>query len=164
MSYVVSGAIYDGDALIFRTTSAYPVLTRGSGNKSEIIMERMSASLSKGRGGPISGVPWAVTEIAGEAIAEDDPPMLTLDGEGRFGFYGGCNRFSGQAEIGEDGTFSMPENFAGTLMACPPEREQLERAVLEAFRTVTAYHREGSGLALQDEAGTTVMRFEERPD
>ena len=167
-TYTVSGAIYQGDALIFRTTTAYPVLTRGAGDRADIVLERMSAPIipasADGTAGGITGLAWAVVEIAGAAVEAQDPPTLTLDAENNFALYGGCNRFVGTAEIGEDGQFRLPENFAGTLMACPPEREQLERRVLEAFRSVTGYARNENGLALMDEAGETVMRLVERPE
>ena len=58
----------------------------------------------------------------------------------------------------------MPENFAGTMMACPEDRERLERDTLEALSAATGNVRNGSNLALTNEAGVPVLRLPEVPD
>jgi putative lipoprotein len=111
----------------------------------------------------IHGTTWAVYEIAGRIVVAEDPPTLTLDQGGQFGLYGGCNRFSGELDAGK-GSFRMPENFAGTMMACPEDRERLERDTLEALSEATGYVRNGSNLALTNEAGVPILRLREMPN
>lgn len=111
----------------------------------------------------ISGVPWTVTEVFGEAWQNDDPATLVIDGEMNFAIFGGCNRFTGQlAPFGLG--LAFPENIAGTMMACPDEVEALERRFLAALMQVSNYVRYGAGLVLMDSDGRAVLHFVETPE
>ena len=77
--------------------------------------------------------------------------------------FGGCNRFVGQVFLA-DGEIAFPENFAGTMMACPGEAEALERTLLETLRKVSGYVRYGTGLVMTDADGNGLLHFEERPE
>ncbi|MEM7074295.1 MAG: YbaY family lipoprotein [Pseudomonadota bacterium] len=163
-SYSVSAEILSGDTTLFRTTSNNPVITQGAPGSVALTLTQVSASDTGSGSQPrITGLAWAAYEIGGRAIAPEDPPTLTLDGQGRFGLFSGCNRFTGTATIG-DGTIAFPENFAGTLMACPENREQLQQQTLDAVRAATAFVRDGDLLALTDASGTATIRFRAQPE
>lgn len=162
MSYVASARILADGKTLFRTTSAYPVLTRGFPAETDLLLQSMrleAAPVETPQS--ISGYFWAVTEIDGRAVTGDDPPTLAFDEDGSFALYGGCNRFRGRAEI-IDGTISFPEPFAGTQRACADARMMLERDVLEALRTSKSYIRSGNGLMFEDGSGRLVLRLENR--
>lgn len=161
LTYTVAAKILSRDRVMFRSTTATPVLTRGAPASVELILEMMPRHTSgDDTNTSILGIAWAVYEIAGRAVIADDPPTLAIDAEGSFSLYGGCNRFTGTLSTA-DGAFTMPENFAGTLMACPELRERLERDTLDALSKATGYVRNGSTLALTNDAGVTVLRLRE---
>ncbi|MBS0124482.1 META domain-containing protein [Thetidibacter halocola] len=152
----VSATILAGDAPIFKGMEPAPDLATPLG-----IMLRMVDD--KAPTLPFAGIQWAVTEIAGEAWPNDDPATLIVDDGLAFSIFGGCNRFVGRLDVTDTG-IAFPENFAGTLMACPDTVEAAERRFLSALRLVAGYARDGSTLELTDAAGATVLRFAERPE
>jgi len=163
-TYTVAAKIISEDRVLFRSTTATPVLSRGAPNSAQLLLEMMPQQGEVDEAYQwIYGTTWAVYEIAGRMVVAEDPPTLTLDQGGQFGLYAGCNRFSGSLDS-DNGGFSMPGNFAGTMMACPEDRERLERDTLEALAAATGYVRNGSNLALTNEAGVTILRLREVPD
>jgi putative lipoprotein len=163
-TYTVSASIMSDRRVLFRSTTATPVLTRGAPSSAELVLQMMpSQDTGNDTGGFISGIAWAAFEIGGRMLSAEDPPTLTIDQDGNFGLYGGCNRFTGVLTA-QDGVLSMPDHFAGTMMACPGPREQLERDTLEALATAAGYHRNGSNLTLTNAAGAAVLRFREMPE
>ncbi|MDU8944291.1 YbaY family lipoprotein [Ovoidimarina sediminis] len=164
LTYTVAAKIISDGNVMFRSTTATPVLTRGAPRSTEIVLEMMPQRTgSSSPNQSIKGITWAAYEIAGRMLIADDPPTLSIDQNGQFALYGGCNRFTGTVDA-SDGEFSMPDNIAGTSRACPEERERLERDTLDALSTVTGYLRSGSNLALTNDAGVTVLRFREMPE
>ena len=100
----------------------------------------------------ITGVRWVATEVVGTPWINDEPATLTVDETMTFSIFGGCNRFTGEVPVAA-GWVSFPENFAGTLMACPNEMEEQERRFLAALSRVSGYIRHGNGLVLTDDMG-----------
>jgi len=167
-SYTVAARILTGNRVLFRTTSAYPVLTRGAGTKVELLAQMSKDKAAAPSPAGIAGVEWAVTEIGGRALVADDPPTLHLDDKGSFGLFGGCNRFTGKVAVKAGqagrGDLRFPPNFAGTMRACVPPRDKLEKDMLAALARVTGYLREGRRLSLTDAQGLVVLRLVERPE
>ena len=162
-TYTVAAKIISGNRVLFRSTTATPVLTRGAPNAAKLVLEMMPRQAdSNGTNEPIFGTTWEAFEIVGRVLVAEDPPTLTLDESGEFGLYGGCNRFSGTLSA-NDGVFIMPDNFAGTMKACPEAREQLERDMLDALAAATGYQMRDSNLVLTNDAGVTLLRLREMP-
>ena len=164
MSYVVAARILSGERVLFRTTSAHPVITRGSPEHADLVLERMSG----GQSGPVSvphiaGVSWSVTEIAGRALVADDPPTIAFLEDGSFSMYGGCNRFHGKAEV-SNGQIAFLQPTAGTSRACPPNRMKLEQDILHALEKTVAYQRVETNLAFRNASGVVTARFREAPE
>ena len=158
-TYSVRGQIYSGDTVIFRSDTVTPVLTRGAPDQVELVLIQAAAVPA---GNSISGVNWTVFEIGGRAFIGEDPPTIAFDADGNFGLYGGCNRFTGTATIG-DGTISFPEAFAGTRRACAPPRDSLEQSMLEVTKNATGYVRNDDLLTLTNAAGVPLARFRGGP-
>ncbi|AEF41531.1 META domain-containing protein [Hoyosella subflava] len=90
---------------------------------------------------PLSGTEWVVDSIIEQeaistsAALEEARPTLTIDQDGRATGTTGCNNFHGTAEIdGDQITFSP---LATTRMACLPDRDDIERAVLATLSSTT---------------------------
>ncbi len=154
MRYVVRGSIYDGRKLLFTTDTAYPVLTDGAGNQADLVLVQVS---NQGQA-MLENTKWIATEWGGEAPDTDKPPEISFGQDGAFGGSGGCNRFSGKAEISGN-AINFPDNMAATLMACPPPYDEIERQFFKALQRVVTFTRAGNELILTDAAGDTVLRF-----
>ena len=161
--YAVVADIWDGDKRLFRTTSRYSVLDGGDAATVEMVLTMAEGGGDAPEPGlPITGIEWAVTEVAVAPWGNDGPATLNIDTEMNVAIFGGCNRFVGAVTV-TGGQIAFPENLAGTLMACPPEVEELERGFLEALRGVVGYVRYGAGLILTDADGRALLHFVERP-
>ncbi|MEJ1995100.1 MAG: META domain-containing protein [Limibacillus sp.] len=163
LSYAVSAILFTEEGVLFRTTSAYPVLTRGASDSIEVHLEKMPERTQVAQAPEgLAGVAWSAFEIGGRALIVDDPPTLSFQEEGRFSLYAGCNRFTGVAEI--DGpAISFPTSMAGTRKACPGNREKLEQDTLSVVQDTARYELRGNLLSLLSSAGTVVARFQARP-
>ncbi|MGR3616357.1 MAG: YbaY family lipoprotein [Paracoccaceae bacterium] len=156
MSYSVSATIELNGKVLFRTTSNNPVLTRDAGTSVELLLQKMSAQQTSairldGR--------WTVFEIAGRAVVSDHAPVVDFSVPGSIGIKGACNSYVGQAEAnGSNLTFS--EQMAGTLKACVPEWEKLDKDLLTALQNGTRYEQHGDMLVFLNEAGVAQVRMQ----
>lgn len=161
-SYSVRGEIYSGDRVLFRSTTATPVLTRGAPDKVDLrLVQAEGTSERSVSTNPLAGVEWEVFELGGRMLVLEDLPTIVFEPNGRFGLYGGCNRLTGQADIGED-NIEFPKQMAGTRKACPDVQMKLEDDVLEALGASSGYVRNGDLLSLTNSNGVTKVRFRAR--
>jgi putative lipoprotein len=160
-NYVVVAGIWSGDRQIFQTTERHPAFAGGA---VDILLRMVGTDAdTTPPNRTLVGIQWAVTEVFGQPWGNDDPATLAIDPDGHFSMFGGCNRFNGElARLDRD--IHFPENFAGTLMACPEEVEALERRFLDAVRQVSHFVRYGGGLVMMDTDGNAVLHFVERPE
>ncbi|WP_108859380.1 YbaY family lipoprotein [Ruegeria sp. Alg231-54] len=154
MRYVVRGSIFQGDKLLFTTDTAYPVLTNGAGNTTDLMLVKVQPPGAA----VLENTNWTATGLNGAALETEKRPALSFAKDGAFSGSGGCNRFSGQAEIAGN-NIEFPDNMAATLMACPPPLDEVERQFLKALQGVTAYAFKGDTLVLLDSAGQSVVQF-----
>lgn len=70
----------------------------------------------------------------------------------------GCNRYSLTIDFTESGMLVGP--VAGTKMACPGVRMEIEEAYTQALTSAKDYELDGDTLTLLDEGGTPLLRFE----
>jgi putative lipoprotein len=162
--YAIVATIWSGDTMMFRTTTRHNAFSSDSVDGIEVLLTMVpvddnTLTVSKG----VAGVEWGVTEVMGDSWRNDDQATLTIDDEMNFSVFGGCNRFSGQLTLNER-TIAFPQNFAGTLMACPDDIEAMERRLLDALARATGYVRYGAGLVLTDTAGHALLHFEEHTE
>ncbi|MBE9636796.1 META domain-containing protein [Salipiger mangrovisoli] len=162
MSYIVAGKVRAGDSVVLRTTTAFPAITRDAPARPEITLEQTGtmpvADLPR-----ITGIEWAAFEIGGRMMVTEDPPSMAFNEDGTFSMYGGCNRFTGRAEIGA-GTLHVLQPLAGTRRACPEPRMNLDKAMVAALEQTTGFVRYGKNLSLTNAAGVAVLRLTERPE
>ncbi|MCA0873211.1 YbaY family lipoprotein [Seohaeicola saemankumensis] len=157
MSYTVQARILSGDVVLYRSTTAYPVLTRGAAGEVDIVVDRMAAPQAASADVPVGT--WQVGELGGRMLVAEKRPDLEFRDDGSFGGSTSCNRYRGTAEFTGDGGLSFPDNIAATLMACPPPYDKLERDFLKALGEVEGYVLNGDNLALVNGAGVAVIRL-----
>ncbi|ABV94880.1 conserved hypothetical protein [Dinoroseobacter shibae DFL 12 = DSM 16493] len=155
MTYTVSARLFSGREVIFRSTQAYPVLTRGAGSEVEITLEQARRAVPEPT---LTGTLWTVTEVDGAPARLPRPPTLELTEDGAAAVFAGCNRLAGRAEIGP-GTLSFPGPMAGTMMACPEPESLWERDMIAALEAVRRYEMEGEMLRLLDADGAVRIRL-----
>jgi len=79
------------------------------------------------------------------------------DGVQRLIGFGGCNRFFGAYEAGDDGHLSLPAPLGSTRMACPEPIMGLETQLMQALASVSGYSQDGDELTITYAGGT--LRF-----
>ncbi len=158
MTYAVRGAIYRGSELLFTTDTVHPVLTRGAGDTTDLVLVQVTARGSA----TLENTNWTAIGINGDVLSTERPPQISFAEGGAFSGTGGCNRFMGQAEL-SGSMIDFPDNIAATLMACPPELEQIEDQFFDALQGVSNYAVAGDSLVLLDAAGEPVLKFVRTP-
>lgn len=151
-SYAVHAEIRLNGRLLFISTTQTPVLTRGAGDTVEMVLSRVTSSVSG-----LEGTEWTVTQLGDQPIEMDRPPTLAFGLDGEFGAFGGCNTFRGQAQA-QDGALTVSDNLAGTLMACRDAINVLERRFLDLLRDSSVYAQVGEELVLKDAGGAVLIR------
>jgi putative lipoprotein len=154
MRYAVQAKILVGDKLLFINDTVHPVLQDENDTMAMMILKKVSADIGLG----LENTHWKVTQLSGKAVVSERVPEIQFAEGGAFGAKGGCNSYRGEAKV-SDGQIAFPDNMAGTLMACPPPLDKLEKDFLTALGQVTGYVRNGEVLALTNDAGIAVMRL-----
>ncbi|WP_171231205.1 YbaY family lipoprotein [Ruegeria sp. HKCCA4812] len=152
--YAVRASVMQGQKLLFTTDTVYPVLTHGAENSADLLMiqvQHQGAAM-------LENTEWVASGLNGAAVETEKRPELAFGQGGAFSGSGGCNRFSGQAEI-SDNRIAFPDNMAATLMACPPPLDEVERQFLKAMQSVTTFAMQGNALALLDAQGEPVIKM-----
>lgn len=152
--YVVRASIAQGHKLLFTTDTTYPVITDGTGNSADLMLVQVQAQGAT----MLENTQWTAATLNGAPIETDRRPELDLAEGGAFSGTGGCNRFSGQAEISGN-QIEFPDNMAATLMACPPPLDEVERGFFQAMQSVTSFALQGDALAFLDAAGEPVIKL-----
>ncbi|NOD34635.1 MULTISPECIES: YbaY family lipoprotein [unclassified Ruegeria] len=153
-SYAVRATVTTGQRLLFTTDTVYPVLTNEAGNSADLLLVQAQSQGSV----TIENTEWVAATLNGAPLETEKRPELSFGQGGSFGGSGGCNRFSGQAEISGN-RLTFPDNMAATLMACPPELDEVERAFLKTMQSVTSFAMEGDALALLNGDGEPVIKL-----
>ena len=97
---------------------------------------------------------WAVSSIAGAAVVGTSP-SLEFTTEGRAAGSGGCNRWMAPFTLtGEGLDFA---DATSTMMACPDDVMQAERAFLDALARVTRHDFDEAGNLLLKAGDETVI-------
>jgi putative lipoprotein len=106
----------------------------------------------------LTGTDWHVLEIRGDAVTVDPLPEVSFFEEGSFAAWAGCNRFRG-GYTRDGAAITVPETVAGTMMACPPPLDTLERDLIAAMVAAKGVALDGTTLVLTDASGATVLRL-----
>ena len=85
----------------------------------------------------LTGAEWRVTRLNGMARIEGEAPTISFGKDGRVSGASGCNRYMGG--YSQDGQSLRFTELAGTMMACPPARMELEQRMLAALGDVRGF-------------------------
>ena len=149
----VQAEIEAGGAQIFE--SAAPVFLQPSQFDGGVTLVLISSAPPQ-----IFDKTWEMVAIENEPVAANKPPRLQEQSSGAFSMFAGCNQLAGQATV-KGSALAFPLSSAGTMKACPPAEERLERAVLTLLPRVTTFVVEDGDLVLRDATGSALMQFRE---
>jgi putative lipoprotein len=154
-TYAVRGEIRVAGQVAFRTDRVFPVLTRGAGNRVDLLLVRARESASPAAPGPV-GPEWIVEDIGGRGVVDRARASITFGADGRAYGSGGCNRFTGGYTL--EGMSLRFGQVAGTMMACVPALGEQEQRFHAALAEVRGWRIENGLLHLANAAGATVIR------
>jgi len=100
---------------------------------------------------------WRVEAIGGAAVADAVATTLDIDADGTISGSGGCNRYTGKADIGGETIHVGP--VASTRMLCPDPAMQQEDAYFDALSRVAGWRRDGAALVLLGDDGQAAVRL-----
>lgn len=149
-SYALQARITVDGKLWFITTTRHPMFT-GKPSVTDIQVERVAGETSDPRG------KWLAESIRRRGVIDNLQTVLEIAADGRASGSGGCNRFSGKADIsGERISFSP---LASTRMACAPAIMDQETKFLGALNDARKWRIDGprGKLFLLDAQGNEVL-------
>lgn len=138
------------------------VLTLDGGDVSVSLLDRTVADPDR----PVVGTQWVLTELVTAAavstsrVLEEAAPTLTVAADGTVSGSTGCNRFTGNATVGDTLMFGP---LATTRAACPDaELARIESAVLAVLSGEVRYAVEGARMRLTAADGVTGLGYTAR--
>jgi putative lipoprotein len=166
--YSVRASLSGEGRLLFTTDTAHPVITGGAPTDVTIMLVPVtegdtSAATAQQSDASLVNIYWKLLEVGGEpAVAghnRQEPHMILQVQEQRLAGSSGCNRLIGTYEATGDQLRLSPTGM--TMMMCPEELMQQERALTTALRETSTYRVTGQSLELFD-GEQLVARFESR--
>lgn len=100
---------------------------------------------------------WLAEDIGGGGVVDDLQTTLDIAADGTVSGSGGCNRYSGKAEI--DGSAIAIGPVAATKMACIAAPMDQETKFFDALDKARSWKIENGKLLLLDGGGTVLARF-----
>lgn len=157
-SYVVRAEIREGDRLIFTTDTAYPVLTRGAGNSTALML--VAVGHAPEPPAPLFDTHWKLISIEGQPVVTKAPPedahLALSEDDNRATGYTGCNRFFG--DFLRDGERAELQPLASTRQACV-DTMQLEKEYLAALAQAERFEIVEQELRLRAASDAVLLTF-----
>lgn len=110
----------------------------------------------------LAGSSWLVEDIGGTGVLDMLQSTLDFAADQGVSGNGGCNRFTGQADV--SGTDMRMGPLAATRMACPEAVMNQERRYFIALDSAVQWQLDTGRdiLTMTDRDGNTVLRFSRR--
>jgi heat shock protein HslJ len=100
---------------------------------------------------------WVLVNMNGQAVLPDTPVTINFE-DGKLNGTDGCNSYSSTYSVNGD-QFSVNQDIASTMMACPEPIMQQAAAYIAALTQAAAYKIDGQQLTLSDASGKTLATF-----
>jgi putative lipoprotein len=100
---------------------------------------------------------WLAEDIGGRGVIDNPPTTLDIAADGVVSGSGGCNRYSGKAEI--DGSAIAIGPVAATKMACLHAPMDQETRFFDALDRARSWKIESDVLLLLDAQGNVLVRL-----
>lgn len=157
--YAVRARILVDERPMFVTAESQPVLAPGTPDRVMLVLRRATASAPT-----LHGTYWKLVRLGDRPIVVPErrrEPHLVFQAEGgRFAGAGGCNHLSGGYKL--DGPRIALGQVIHTMMACATGMD-IEQELVATLARARQWAIDGGQLALRDETGRTLARFEASP-
>jgi putative lipoprotein len=155
-SYGVRAAIRSGDRILFETSGAYPVITRGNPKRVELQLVRGSADAALTLP-TLVGSAWRLEDLAGAGTPDRVEATIEFPEAGRVAGSASCNRFFGYFET--SGASLTIARLGATKKLCPPALMDHETKYLRALEGAERYAIEGTTLTVYSRGLDKPLRF-----
>ena len=105
----------------------------------------------------LAGSVWNVVDVKGIGLKQADQVKLQFASATEVAGYGGCNSFTGRAELAGSAIKFGP--LAATGRACAPQAMAEESMYFAALGRVRSAREENGQLVLLDESGSALVRL-----
>lgn len=106
----------------------------------------------------LSASAWRPSHIGEMKLDEDTGLYVQFETDGKLGGYAGCNRFFGSFELSDNAIHI--ESIGITRMACASQVMSFEISFIEALQSATTVARANNRIALRNDQGQAVARFD----
>jgi putative lipoprotein len=154
--YGVRAAIRSGDRILFETSGAYPVITRGNPKRVELQLVRASADAAPAVP-TLIGSAWRLEDLAGAGTLDGIEATIEFPEAGRVAGLASCNRFFGDFET--SGASLTIARLGATKKLCPPALMDQETKYLRALEGAERFVLDGATLAVYSKGLDKPLRF-----
>jgi heat shock protein HslJ len=154
--YGVRAAIRSGDRILFETSGAYPVITRGNPKRVELELVRGAADAALAVP-TLVGSAWRLEDLAGAGTLDRVEATIEFPEAGRVAGVASCNRFFGYFET--SGTSLTIARLGATKKLCPPALMDQEAKYLRALEGAERFAIEGTTFTLYSQGLDKPLRF-----
>jgi putative lipoprotein len=128
-TYQVRANISVNGKMMFSSTTAYPVMTKGAPSQVAIMLQQVQQPATATPAIKLRETRWELAELNGQPAApgEGEVPHLVLRSKGKLSGWTGCNTIAG-SYIVEQGALQFTP-AATTMKMCPPPVMEQEQAL-----------------------------------
>jgi len=155
-SYGLRAAIRSGERILFETSGAYPVITRGNPMKVDLQLVRASADAALSAP-TLVGSAWRLEDLAGASTLDRVEATIEFPEAGRVAGLASCNRFFGYFET--SGATLTIARLGATKKLCPPSLMDQETKYLRALEGAERFALEGATLSVYSKGLDKPLRF-----
>jgi putative lipoprotein len=155
-TYAVRATIESGGRLIFTTTTASTVITRGRPTHVDLVLAAVPSRKPAPSGGLV-GTRWTLEDLGGAGVIDEARATLEFPEPGKVAGSGSCNRFFGTVSI--DGNAIAIGPLATTRMACAEAVAMQEVNYVRALQSAERYVLQGTALLIYVRGMQSPLRF-----
>jgi putative lipoprotein len=157
-TYAVRATIESGGRLIFTTTTANMVITRGNPTHVDLVLTGVrDRTPAPPRRAGLVGTRWTLEDLGGAGVIDEASATLEFPEPGKVAGSGSCNRFFGTVSI--DGNAMSISPLGTTRMACAEAVAMQEVNYLKALHGAERYALQGPTLLIYARGMDSPLRF-----
>jgi putative lipoprotein len=155
-TYVVRATIESGGRLIFTTTTANTVITRGRPTHVDLVLAGVPDRTPAPSAGLV-GTRWTLEDLGGAGVIEEASATLEFPEPGKVAGSGSCNRYFGTVTINGSAISISP--LGTTRMACAEAVAMQEVSYIRALQGAERYTLRGAVLLIYVRGMQSPLRF-----
>jgi putative lipoprotein len=155
-TYAVRATIESGGRLIFTTTTANTVITRGRPTHVDLVLAGVPDRTPAPSAGLV-GTRWTLEDLGGAGVIEEASATLEFPEPGKVEGSGSCNRYFGTVTINGSAISISP--LGTTRMACAEAVAMQEVSYIRALQHAERYSLRGAVLLIYVRGMQSPLRF-----